>query len=1248
MAPLGELAAAVAPKFPTARSTDAVSCHLECGQTSQGLFTLLCCMVGVSASHSGRQPCMDIPSDLPSPAELASIIDTLALLVRDLDKRSRQVQYQRQKARYQQNANQVFKDVRAAGPCPVDALLDQTVVGVESAPDEDSIIIPTTAHLDPDKVVYGDATPLRILIMDTDQVWFTTTHTLRPGMRLRQTEPIAQLDQIFSRFQDEWQHRWDRHRHIPDSEWSHILGFIDAAVPTGSMQWPALTPETWDGEVRRKNRKTASGMDGVSKEDLENLAAPATAQLVQLLQRVETDGLWPDSMLHGAVHSLQKVRDAALPGQYRPITILSLTYRIWSGLRSKQLMDHLFNVLPSSLMGSIRGRCSATMWIQMQWLIEASQWDETTLAGASVDIIKCFNTLPRLPLMTTAIKLGAPDTLIKPWMSFLTSLERHFIVRACAGPGLTSATGFAEGDSLSVSAMILCNLLVHTYQQVSAPSVHLWSYVDNWDLLSSDVPALVDSIRRVDAFSQLLDIAVNKDKTVVWAVQPSSRKELRQEQVVTHNYRELGGHLQTTKKRTNSTLRHKCEDLPEVWRKLRRSPAPRAIKHRVLRCKAWPSALHSSPIVAVSDTILNTMRAGAVRALGLSKGGTDSHLYLGLCIHPAHDPEGYVILTAMRAFRRQFNLQMIAPYLDRIGSCPDQRRFPGPLGLWFGRLEALGWQHLQDMQWVDHEGVMIDVCHCSIQELRTRVLHGFQQRVGAKHAHRHGFAGLQDVGPWLSNRALLKKPCEDIGLIRALQMGTFITADQLGTAHHVEETARNCKFCGRPECLQHRRWECAGTSHLRGSLSTLCREWIQSQPECDTHRGWAVQPESVITFRKALSLIPDTSSMFVQPEVHDHIFAFTDGSGLDPTVPATRLVGWAWCLATEPFGPFVPIAKGGLPGWYQTVVRAELLSVISVMKYCNQMGVSAFIFSDNLFVVNRANAVFATSAVDPIATDWDLWQIFADEAELLRMSSRRVELCHVRSHREGENLPELDQWICQGNEMADRLAGDALLSLPSEVTAAQAKASADYATTMKHHRALLEYFAKVGHLSVQTPDPTRPEPLPWPVAPEVRALDVQAVVDHAQQGLPRHLQWEGVTEWITWFSSITAPDLPIIWTSWLELLIHFQQTVRIKGVWNIMVAGNRQWSRVPQHQDVGMRKLMKSFSAFGTSLIRHFDPEWRAVQKQPAFFGLSVWTSCLPIRLKPDVHRVVVDWWKAHHVKRISSSTQFGSIPIAF
>lgn len=121
-------------------------------------------------------------------------------------------------------------------------------------------------------------------------------------------------------------------------------------------------------------------------------------------------------------------------------------------------------------------------------------------------LTKCFNTLPRIPLITTAIQLGVDAGLVRAWTGMLTTLQRHFVVGKAIGPGLFAATGFAEGDSLSVCAMMLTNLVVHRYMQLALPSIHLWSYVDNYDIIAADAASVEDAMTRLIQFVSLLDL----------------------------------------------------------------------------------------------------------------------------------------------------------------------------------------------------------------------------------------------------------------------------------------------------------------------------------------------------------------------------------------------------------------------------------------------------------------------------------------------------------------------------------------------------------------------------------------------------------------------------------------------------------------------------------------------------------------------------------------------------------------------
>ena len=171
----------------------------------------------------------------------------------------------------------------------------------------------------------------------------------------------------------------------------------------------------------------------------------ALDDLVSLLQAVEQGSPWPIQTITGLVAALAKTPMAQTVNQYRPICIFSMVYRTWSSIRAKQCLRHLMKLVPNTLMGNIPGRCPQKIWYHIQLLIEHSYCHGTEIAGGVIDIVKCFNALPRHPLGEIAKHLGIPDVVMKPWQQALRQMMRRFQVRGSVGQAIPSNRGFPEG-----------------------------------------------------------------------------------------------------------------------------------------------------------------------------------------------------------------------------------------------------------------------------------------------------------------------------------------------------------------------------------------------------------------------------------------------------------------------------------------------------------------------------------------------------------------------------------------------------------------------------------------------------------------------------------------------------------------------------------------------------------------------------------------------------------------------------------
>ena len=513
-----------------------------------------------------------------------------------------------------------------------------------------------------------------------------------------------------------------------------------------------------------------------------------------------------------------------------------------------------------------------------------------------------------------------------------------------------------------------------------------------------------------------------------------------------------------------------------------------------------------------------------------------------------------------------------------------------------------------------------------------------------------------------------KLPEEDQGRLRALQIGTFITADQTGHFNKVPEANRVCKFCKQPDSLYHRHWQCSGTQELRDRLPVDTQEWVKMQPQCTKERAWPIQVPECQAFQLALQALPNTTGDFLQ-EVPGRgtVYAFTDGSGVEPNHPAIRLVAWAWTAHTESQG-FVPVAAGGVVGM-QTVVRAETCSAISALKFANLHGRNICIASDNQLVVNRLKAARSGYLMlNPMTADLDLWQVLKLEVDSMIARGLRLDVVKVHSHQSEGFEDPVEEWFIAGNESADAAAQQAFRLLPPQILQAQTKAAKAYHQYARHYRQVVNMFVAVGHKSVETADAPETEEVQKPAAVS-RALILQqlpgavlddrcflttdgsicleTVVRRARGALPQRLVWQGTGRMLDWMATIQDNSAAVEWVAFSDLMVHWMLNTGARGVRCVYRKNstNSQWEQLPPSADLGFNQMVTNFSQHVGNILKQVWPSWRAIQHRPSSWRYRCWTSALPLKVVPGLRTTVDRWFEEHGVGVVLKMTALRDLP---
>eukprot|EP00435_Cladocopium_sp_Y103_P014534 s1534_g3.t1 len=1173
-----------------------------------------------------------LPKGVPTSEEATAIFRNFEVMFQQLEQALNKARSHQAKARRVQDPHLIYRDLAKEKALPVQTLVTQkraTVVEVSS--DRKTLTFEPAGAFVPTEPVTMVTGMIDTEAIHDDRIVCQQEQLVVPGEVLMQQQLTGDFNAIFESFRSLWNPMWNRHEGEPVTRWDSVIEQLCEVVPPSAddMPFERLTTERWLQAAKKKKARTATGPDGVSKLDLTRMSPGCCSALVMLLNRIE-DGQsdWPDVLLCGHISAIEKSSAAETPSHYRPITVLSLVYRTWASLRAREMMQWIHHQCPDFLIGNRPGCSTFDLWYRMSQSIEGALFGDEEFGGLITDVCKAFNTLPRPVVYALGRRMGLPLKLLDTWHRAIHALQRRFLVAGACSPPCNGVTGYPEGDALSVLAMMLINVAMHlTVQpQVSPSLVH--SYVDNWEITSCDVSVLPEANRVIHAFAASLDITLDTPKTFYWATTGESRKYLRDQNcVVKLDAKDLGGHMNFSKRATMYTIRNRIQSCVFLWDWIARSPATIKQKLVALVVVAWPRCLHGISSHVISSEHFTRMRSAAMSALRWAKHGASSLVQFGLSMNPIQDPEFYAIWHTVMSFRRYACPAQACTVLSAMLAQPWVKPRPGPCCALLTRIHQLGWQWACHGFVRDHEGFEWSLFHTPIQWLRSRLKHAWYWSVGSFMHHRDGFSGLGRVDPTLTFARSSQWTSEHAGLMRAALNGTFFTRDKQKHGPRGGDDA--CPWCQSCDSIYHRHWECGGFEDLRAVFTSAELSEVLQMPQCFLERGWVPEPPQVAAFRASLGEIPDQTWDFVDFTACDDDEAplniFTDGSCKDPTQPSTRLATWAVCVGDLTSFDFPTVASGGLTGHFQTIQRAELTAAIVAIRFALHKQHAVILWTDNQHVYDIVHACLVGSSVssNSMAKDHDLVSQLVSLCNQALASHLLANVVKVCSHQNTADFPLVDRWACLGNEAADSAAERAYFCLPARVQNSWRVASSVLRRVSYLRDKVHAFMIQVGRRSVQFKHDRLTEDVSMhdtaPVAevslPTVFAFDPLPDLCHIESR-PDVACFRVIRDWLEGLCDDNGS--PTWWSSY-QLLAHFQHTTAHHGF--TYRRKDRTWSPLEDDLpalDAGFLRHAQWFTGILQSLARWTGCPCTLEKRIPTGHIIRCWTRCMGLRVNYD------------------------------
>lgn len=641
--------------------------------------------------------------------------------------------------------------------------------------------------------------------------------------QLSQNGFAIRKDEIFQAFEEFWKPMWCRESvedQINPNVWRDVIQDIDnTPLPCADMKVDIYDVEVWKRTITKLGLNKAHGICGWRYDELKLLPDNCISHLAQIFQRIYMVG-GSSYLMTARTYLLPKITKPESMNHVRPITILSCLYRLASKVLADQIGLALSRVIPLGVSGGLPGRGVKDMSLIQKLQIEEALNKGTNICGFSLDLIKAFNTFPRLPLAHLMNRLGVPKWITDFWLSSLSKLVRHPQYQGALGWATISTSGVPEGDGMSVIAMV--SLSVYYYVKISTYYTFPYAYADNWAFFTSEERELHRSFKLILNLTSALKISIDFKKSWFWA----TCKKLRLSSKSTSIYfpwgdvdipilgeaKDLGEQVHYRKSMNLGFIKDKFVEGEAKIRRISCLPTTIDHKAKLIQSAVWPFALYTADTNYVGSAHITKLRRAAINAL-VGDWNNSCPWLLGIAIsRHISDPFVYILQNILHLLRRlSFIRSDLAKKFIQMTCQHQSTRAWGPASALCLYLAKLGWTLTLEGRLNVSDTCGIDLLTSSTKEIACFVSEVWPDVV-LKQVNRKGIGEFR-LHPSITIKAFQSISSQQQKLIALAMVGGFQTEGQ--KTKWANDTEGLCPLCSEKDCHRHHLLDCPALAECR-------------------------------------------------------------------------------------------------------------------------------------------------------------------------------------------------------------------------------------------------------------------------------------------------------------------------------------------------------------------------------------------------------------------------------------------------
>ena len=740
--------------------------------------------------------------------------------------------------------------------------------------------------------------------------------------------------------------------------------------------------------------------------------------LLEILEKIENGAKWPDTWCVSRIVVLGKGTQPKSPLDIRPITILSKIYRLWSRLRSLEVLHHISKLMPAQVSATAGGISADMLAAFTANQIESAKCSNRELCGVVIDLIKCYNTIPWEPVLYLMDKIGIPKEYSTTLFRHLEELQRSFDIHGSCSEPIKAVTGIAEGCAMSVSVMASLSLWCHRVIEHHHFGCTTICYADNWGINSDDPGKLKSAFATMSSFIDALKMRISPKKSWFWTVNPKHAKNLKGTTIgediipIVKTAVDLGCDQNYSKQKRCSSQNLRIEKAKRVLKRIGKKKIPSKFRTVMTQAAGYGTMAYGIEQYHISQMHWKTIRSSTVASLKRNVACASPYL---ACLFEASplDPQVKTIIRSLLFWRRFFT-KFPDTRVDFCSRLAGDYQGHGPATNLRKSLAAIGWTAL-GQGWIAHtSGISINWVSVSKSYLRKIIRQCWSFHVADRSQHRKDF-DINSIDEFNMKNLLRNRNEKDKSLLVAHCTGAAYTKDLVSKYDFTVDS--KCQFCKTKDTREHRLLFCKNLHDTRRGKHKLIK-WLGKRSVAT--RNLALMP---ICEKEYLLLYHHQKQWpeWVMPVFEQKwCYAFCDGSAFMQDQPTCTLAGSA-VITVEPYTEdYTVIAAQPIPGIDHTSYRGEAFAIYLVLQSISK----PIIYSDCQAVVSQLRELIDSWHNDgkPVIHDHsDIWELIWKH--ICGRPKFSIMIHKTKAHCNPEELTnEQLVWEAKANNFVDELA----------------------------------------------------------------------------------------------------------------------------------------------------------------------------------------------------------------------------------